>query len=815
MSKENKSSSEIKTVTKATLAKKKPGTLPKTVQQTIPYKDAYENGVLQVGNGVFTKLFEFDDIPFKTQSDERQEEIYDAYMKFLNSIQPKEDIWFYFVNMREDAKDRLERISPIMRGDRYDVYRKEMTDMLRNKMATARNNITTKKYMLIRVEDDSVDKAMQRLSTLSAEMESIFRRITKHPLKALNLAERLELMNIILNSDEKNYWFEHDANGHVSVDFKRMAKQGLTTKDIISPMSMKFNSNNFEIGERLGQSMLLENIANWMNTNFLSDLTDVNFECVIAMSIKSIPQTEGLKMVHNQSVNITAEVMQKQKGAMEGGFNPEFISADLKNAKNQIDALQEDMLNRDQKLFYSTVVLTHFAENKDLLKEHSNIIKNVGSKHMCAIRPLVMQQERGFCTSLPMGLNKLFADRLLTTESLGIFMPFNEAVQFDEGGFYYGINSVNKSMIVYNRLKGMNYNALVLGSSGSGKSFSAKREMISALLNTNADVFIIDPDGEYGTIADAFNGSVIKIAPGNHVNINPLDLDIDQSADSDLNPLTMKTDFVKGLLETMIGHGAQLTPPQKSIVDRCVQLMYRNYIAHLHDMPIGPDGRRPTIDKSSCPTLQNLFDLLLEQPQPEAQQLALVMETYTTGSFDTFAHRTNVDTDARLVIYDIQDIGSNLKELGLKVCLNDVWNRMIANRRKGKWTFFYIDEFHLLMSNPSTSEFIKTVWKRARKFQGVPTGITQNVEDLLQSPDARAVINNTSFTMMLNQSAMDRGALAELLQLSENDLEYITNAEPGHGLIHTGKQTIPFEDDFPKDTQLYKIMSTTPTDSKS
>ena len=341
-----------------------------------------------------------------------------------------------------------------------------------------------------------------------------------------------------------------------------------------------------------------------------------------------------------------------------------------------------------------------------------------------------------------------------------------------------------------------------------GKSFSSKREMVSAFLTTNSDIFIIDPDGEYTPLASAFGGSVIRIAPGNGVHINPFDLDIDNSTDPDLNPITMKTDFVCGMLETMLGAGARLTPSQRSIVDRCIQQIYRPYLEHLHALPLDANGKRRTIDRDQCPTMQNLFDTLMSQPQPEAQNLALVMETYTIGSFDAFAHRTNVDVDNRLIVYDIKNIGSNLRELGLKICMNDVWNRLSENKRKNKWTYFYIDEFHLLLSNPSTSEFLKTVWKRARKFQGVPTGITQNVEDLLNSPAARALINNTSFIYMLNQSAMDRSMLAELLKLSENDVEFITNAEPGHGLIYNGKQTIPFTDEFPKNTKLYKIMST-------
>lgn len=782
--------------------------IPKTAQQSIPYLECYENGVFQVEPGKFTKTFAFDDISFKTKSDDEQETIYEHYMKFLNSINAKEDIYFHFVNGVENEKAKLERVAPIMRGDKFDEYRKETTVMLEDKLQSSRNNIATKKYMTVEVDDDSIDKAMRRMDTLSGELDANFRKVTQLPLKPLNLATRLEVMNGIFNSSEKNYWFEHDKDGNVSVDFAKMAKQGLTTKDIIAPEVLKFKGNNFQIGERYGQAMYLDNIANWMNTNFLSELCAVNFECVITLHISSIPQADSIKLIHNQSVNITAEVMEKQKGNLQNGYSPEFISADLKKAKEQIDSLQEDLMNRDQRLFYMSLSLVHFASSEDELKTNAGMIKNIASKYMSSIKPLLMQQERGLVSTLPVGIDRINMKRLLTTESLGVFIPFDEMSQFDEGGFYYGVNAVNKSLIVYNRRKGQNYNGLVLGSSGSGKSFSSKREMTSVILNTDSDIYIIDPDGEYKPLADEFDGSVINIAPGNGVYINPFDLDIDTSHDTDMNPVTMKTDFVCGMLETMLGNGAKLTPTQKSIVDRCIRQIYAPYFEHLQQLPPDASGRKQTIDRDYCPTMQNLFDALLSQPQPEAQNLALVMETYTTGSFDTFAHRTNVDVENRIIVYDIKNIGTNLRELALKVCMNDVWNRMMANKRQGKWTWFYIDEFHLLLSNQSTSEFLKSVWKRARKWQGVPTGITQNVEDLLNSSEARAIINNSSFVYMLNQSTMDRNMLAELLKLSENDLEFITNAEPGHGLIYNGRQAIPFEDNFPKHTKLYKVMST-------
>ncbi len=554
--------------------------------------------------------------------------------------------------------------------------------------------------------------------------------------------------------------------------------------------------------------MYLDGIANWMDTNFLPTLTSVSFESVITMHITAMDQSEAIRKVHNQSVNINGEVEGKQDERSSKGKDPRFINADLLRAKEEIEMLQEDILNRDQRLFFMSLCMCHFAEDEDILKEQSKIIKDSAAKYMSSIKSLLEQQERGLMTSLALGHDKLFANRLMTTESLSVFLPFDEVNQFDKNGIYYGVNAINKSLIIYDRARGQNYNGLVLGASGSGKSFSSKREMTSVILNKDADVYIIDPDGEYSVLAGAFDGTVIKISPGNGVYINPFDLNIDNSYDKDLNPVAMKIDFICGMLETMMGNGARLTPTQRSIVDRCIHQIYHPYLEHLAELPPDRTGRKRTIDRSYCPTMQNLFDVLLSQPEAEAQNLALVMETYTTGAFDTFAHRTNVDVDSCLIIYDISSIGTNLMELGLKVCANEVWNKMVENRQKDRWTWFYIDEFHLLLSNASTAEFIKTVWKRARKYFGVPTGITQNTDELLTSPEARAVINNTSFVYMLNLSLMDRNVLQEILHLSKGDMEYVTNVESGHGLIYTGGQCLPFEDEFPKNTSLYKIMST-------
>lgn len=789
--------------------KSKQRSIKRTVQDTIPYLEAYENGMFMIEDGRFSLTLLIDDISFKTKSDDDQEEIYNSYLKFLNTIMPQEDLYLTFVNYKEKNNDLLRSVLPEEKGDQYDIYRQEMADMITKKLKDSRNNIQTKKYATLVCEAASVDEANEKLMKMAENFQTSYRKITKTTPHILDLAERLELLDNIFNGQRMNFWFKHDIEGKTSLDLTKMQRKQLTTKDIISPEAIKIDMYKFAIDERFGQTVYLDSIANWMNSNFIADLSEVNFESCFTIHISAIPQEDAIKLIHNQSVNITAEIIDKtnpQKN--KSGYIPKA----LQDTADQIDELQEDLMNRDQKLFYMNLVMMYFANSEEELKDNAAIIKNIGAKYMSRFSTMVGQQERGITTALPLGLDRSFTKRLLTTESLGVFIPFDEVNVFDKDGFYYGSNTINKSLIIYNRLKAQNYNGLILGASGSGKSFSAKREMCNVLLNTNNDIYIIDPDGEYTPLADAFNGSVIRIAPGNGVYINPFDLDIDTSFDTDSNPITQKTDFICGMLETMLGHNAVLTPTQKSVVDRCIHQIYRPYLEHLAELPPGPDGKKKTIDREYCPTMQNLFDALLSQPQPEAQNLALIMETYTTGTFDTFAHRTNVDLSNRLIVYDIKNIGSNLRELALKVCMNDIWNKMMYNRRQNKWTWFYIDEFHLLLNNPSTSAFLISVWKRARKWQGVPTGITQDVGDLLSSNAATTIINNSSFVYMLNQAMINREILAKILHLTENDMEFITNVEAGSGIIYTGKQSIPFTDHFPFDTKLYQIMSTKPAD---
>ena len=458
------------------------------------------------------------------------------------------------------------------------------------------------------------------------------------------------------------------------------------------------------------------------------------------------------------------------------------------------------MTSRNQKLFYVTLVVTHFAETKELLDKQYEQIISIAQKYLVNIKKLSSQQELGFATSLPLCWNKIYVKRLLTTESASLFIPYSAQELSHRGGIYYGLNAVSHNLILFDRTKSKNSNGIILGTPGSGKSFSAKREMMSVLLNTNADVYVVDPEGEYAPLAAVLGGEVVRIAAGSKIYMNPLDMDLDYADGED--PVTLKADFVCSLCETILGGRYGLSVTQHSIIDRCVRRIYQPYITYMQAHP-----ELGTCDVSVMPTLKHLYDEILAQPEAEARTIALALERFVTGSLDIFAHRTNVNTRGRFIVYDIKDIGSGLKELGLQVCLNHIWNTTITNKKKKKRTWFYIDEFYLLTQTESSALFLQQIFKRARKWGGVPTGITQNVEDLLISPQARSILSNCDFVMMLNQSPNDKQDLAKMFSISPAQLSYITNADAGQGLLYTGKSIVPFLDKFPTDTKSFAAMT--------
>lgn len=799
--------------------KKKNGlTIPKTVQDTIPYVSVYKNGIIETEPGIFTKSYKIEDVNFKIATDEEQVNIFNKYQDLLNTFDSDIRMQLVIFNRNMDERHVQDKILIPFQRDDLNEYREEYNHMLVDKMKEGRNNITKEKYITLSIQANTLDDAFTKFAKLDTEVSASIKRINGVETPAMTTVERLEVLADILNDKNGNSDFYQkakiDGKTAESFNFSWMVKQGLTTKDLIGPASFSFAKDHVEIGNKFARSLFIDNLPTFMNANILSEITEINSNLLVSINFNKLRPDKAMGLLKNQLVNINSNVVDAQKRAAKSGYSPDLISPELLRSQREAQELMDDVTTRNQSLILTTFVITLLADSLDELDKNMELLKTVMGKFMCQIKTLNYQQEKGFSTSLPLGRCDVYVDRLLTTESAAIFIPFSSQELTQNNGMYYGLNAVSKNLILFNRKNSKNANGVILGTPGSGKSFTAKREMINVILNTDDDIYIIDPEREYLPLAQLLGGEVVKIAAGGTTYLNPMDMDINYGNDDETktDPIAMKCDFIGGLCETMSGDKRALSATQKSIVDRCVRILYQPYLDHMKELQ--KTNSHITCDMKASPTLKDFYEMLLSQPEYEAQSLALSLERFCIGSLDTFAHHTNVQRNKRFIVYDIKDIGDGMKELGLQVCLNAVWNQIIENKKINRYTWFYLDEFYLLTQTYSSASFLQQVYKRARKWQGIPTGITQNVGDLLASPQACAILNNCDFILMLNQSPIDKMQLAQMLNISPTQLSYITNSDPGQGLIYTGKSIVPFIDKFPTDTKLYKVMTTKPDDLK-
>lgn len=788
-----------------TSKKKKRTKIPRTVQQTIPYIYAYQNGIFEIEDGIFSKSYALEDINFKIASQDDQNHIFMMFGDFLNSFNSNATIQVTIFNRDIDMNEFKENILMRLKGEALDQYREEYNDMLLEKINEGRNNLKRDKYLTVSIEADDIDAAVSVFNRMDTEIKNGIKKVTGgKDTKALTLLERLTILYEIINDKSSEVPFYQRANlgkeEAESINFKWMKQQKLTTKDLICPSYMKFHKDHVELGEKIGKLFYIKNLPSFLSTDALADITDIPCNAVTSVIFQPLRQDKSMKMVRNQMTNINANIVESQKKANRSGYSQDLISPSLKKAKDDAEKLIEDMTSRNQKMFSVTIVVMLLADDMDKMEKYEETLNTIVSKHLCPINTFTYAQESAFSTVLPLCNNKVFTDRLLTTECASIFIPFVTEEMIQPHGIYYGINSVTNNLILYNRLGSKNANGVILGTPGSGKSFAAKQEIINVVLNTDDEILIIDPEGEYSPLAKMFGGEVIKVSSGSTVHINPLDMDMND-ADNGGDPVTLKSDYVCSLFETISRSRFGLTPNEISIIDRCTRNIYRDYVKHMETF-------KGSCDRKASPVLEDLYEELMKQPDPEAQSLATSLELYAIGSQDIFAKRTNVDLENRFVVYDIKDIGSSMKNMGLQVCLNDVWTRVIQNKAKGKRTWFYVDEMHILTQADTSAKFLQSIYKRARKWGGIPTGMTQNVEDLLKSAEARTILNNCDFVLMLNQAPLDRNELAAMYNISDAQCEYITNADSGQGILYTGKTIVPFTNRFPVNTKLYKAMTT-------
>ncbi|MEE1060235.1 MAG: ATP-binding protein, partial [Ruminococcus sp.] len=691
------------------------------------------------------------------------------------------------INNRRINKQDFEKSTLIpLCDDELDKYREEYNLMLMDK-ATGANSIVQDKYITISVNKKNIDDARTYFARVGAELISHFNKLGSKCVE-LDAKERLRIIHDFYRTGEESSF---------NFDIKESRRKGHDFKDYICPDSMSFKSDYFTMGERFGRVLFLREYASYIKDDMVAELTDMNRNLMMSVDVIPVPTDEAVKEAESRLLGVETNVTNWQRRQNANNNFSAVIPYDMEQQRKEMKEFLDDLTTRDQRMMFAVLTMVITADSKKQLDDDTEAIMTTARKHMCQFGVLKFQQMDGLNTVMPFGVRKIDTLRTLTTESLAVFMPFRVQEIRHENGIYYGQNVISKNMIVADRKQLLNGNSVILGVSGGGKSFCAKGEIVNLMLAGKADIIIIDPEREYSQFVRALGGEIINISATSPNHINPMDMNKDYGDGA--NPVILKSEFIMSLCEQLIGD-SNLGAKQKSIIDRCTASVYRTYQQNDY--------------KGTVPTLQDFRAELLKQTEPEAKGIALAIELFTHGSLNTFAKHTNVDTNKRLICYDILDLGKQLMPIGMLVVLDSILNRITQNRAKGKQTFIFIDEIYLLFQHEYSANFLFTLWKRVRKYGAYATGITQNVDDLLQSHTARTMLANSEFIIMLNQASTDRLELAKLLNISDLQMSYITDVEAGHGLIKVGSSLVPFANKFPANTKLYKLMTTKPGESE-
>ena len=763
----------------------------KSAQDSIPYERMWPDGICRVADGHYTKTIQFQDINYQLSQNEDKTAIFEGWCDFLNYFDSSIKFELSFLNLAASKETFARAISIPLQGDDFDSIRVEYMTMLQNQLAKGNNGLIKTKYLTFGIDADSIKSAKPRLERIETDILNNFKRLGV-AAETLDGKARLAQLHGIFHMDEQlPFRFEWDW----------LPSSGLSTKDFIAPSGFEFRTGKqFRMGKKYGAVSFVQILAPELNDRMLAEFLDMESNLVVSLHIQSVDQIKAIKTVKRKITDLDKSKIEEQKKAVRAGYDMDIIPSDLATYGAEAKKLLQDLQSRNERMFLVTFLVLNTADTPRQLDNNVFQASSIAQKYNCQLTRLDFQQEEGLMSCLPLGLNQIEIQRGLTTSSTAIFVPFTTQELFQNGkeALYYGINALSSNLIMVDRKLLKNPNGLILGTPGSGKSFSAKREIANCFLLTTDDVIICDPEAEYAPLVERLHGQVIKISPTSTNYINPMDLNLDYSDDE--SPLSLKSDFILSLCELIVGGKEGLQPVQKTIIDRCVRLVYQTYL----------NDPRP----ENMPILEDLYNLLRAQEEKEAQYIATALEIYVTGSLNVFNHQSNVDINNRIVCYDIKELGKQLKKIGMLVVQDQVWNRVTINRAAHKSTRYYIDEMHLLLKEEQTAAYTVEIWKRFRKWGGIPTGITQNVKDLLSSREVENIFENSDFVYMLNQAGGDRQILAKQLGISPHQLSYVTHSSEGEGLLFYGSTILPFVDHFPKNTELYRIMTTKPQELK-
>ena len=761
-----------------------------SAQQTIPYLVMHPDGVCQLPGGLYTKTVEYEDINYSVASTEDQTAIFGGWSSFLNYFDTSLPFQLSFINRRSRSRSKYKVNIPPAQDD-FNSVRAEFTGMLKNQIAKSNNGIERSKYITFGLPADGIGEARPRLERVEADVTGNLKRLGV-PSESLDGRERLALLHGQMHPGSREAF---------CFSWQDITKTGMGTKDYIAPDSFDFRqSRTFRVGQYWGAASYLQILASELSDKLLSEILELDAELTVTMHVQTVDQLKAIKTVKGKLSDIGKMKVEEQRKAVRAGYDPDILPPDLITFSKDAAELLADLQSRNERMFLLTFTVVNLAPTRQRLENDVFTVGGIAQKYNCALKRLDWQQEQGFVSSLALGYNEVEIQRGMTTSSTAIFIPFmTRELRMAGPSLYYGMNALSHNVIMADRKKLKSANGLYLGSTGSGKSFAAKREIINVFLTIPKDrIIIVDPMGEYAPLVRRLGGQVVEIAPGSPSHINPMDIQLD--LDDDESPLSMKADFLLSLCELVVGGKDGLQPIEKTVIDRCVRLIYR-------DMALGIGDGKP-------PLLQDLYEELLKQPEPEARRVATALELYCTGSLNLFNHQTNVKLTSHIVCIVLKGLGENLRKIAMHVTNDFVTSAVNVNFHSGVSTWCYFDEFHILLRDALTASYFVAVWKMLRKKGCVPSALTQNVKDLLASREIEAILDNTDFMILLSQAQSDRAILAKQLGISEHQLSYITHSNSGEGLLFYGDVTIPFVDRFPRG-EIYNLLTTRPEDLKN